>query len=147
MTRHSLQPCTCLQYSADGNPYPIVSIDASNKPGGDDGCTIAGHIITMMDGPLVGKGYKHKHNGLSSEQNKNMAITGALRVVVWTRQIFNEIGLNELTDKPWSVYADNVQAKRICKEEFVSAGNQHIYMPYHNNREVVKLGHVIIKWA
>ena len=33
------------------------------------------------------------------------------------------------------------------KEEFESADNQHIYMPYHYNREVVKLGHVIIKWV
>jgi hypothetical protein len=144
MEQHSNQG---IKYSADGNPYPIISVDASNKPDGDDGCAIAGHIITMMDGPLVGKSYKHKHNGLSSEQNEYMAITGALRVVVWMRQLFNEIGLSELTAKPWSVYADNVQANRICKEEFVSAGNQHIYMPYHYNREVVKLGHVIIKWV
>ena len=100
-----------------------------------------------MNGPLVAKSYKHKHNGLSSEQNEHMAITGALRVIVWMRQLFNETGLSELTEKPWSVYADNVQANRICKEEFVSAGNQHIYMPYHYNREVVKLGHVIIKWV
>ena len=144
MEQHSNQG---IKYSADGNPYPIVSVDASNKPDGDDGCAIDGHVITMMDGPIVGKSYKHKHNGLSSEQNEYMAITGALRVVVWMRQLFNEIGLNDLTSKPWSVFADNVQANRICKEEFVSAGNQHIHMLYHYNREVVILGHVIIKWV
>jgi hypothetical protein len=71
-----------IKYSADGNPYPIVSVDASNKPDGDDGCAIGGHVITMMGGPQVGKSYKHKHNGLSSEQNEYMAITGALRLVV-----------------------------------------------------------------
>ena len=76
-----------------------------------------------------------------------MAITGALRVVVWMRQLFDEIGLNEFTNKPWSVFADNFQANHICKEEFVSTGNQDIYMPYHYNREVVNLGHVIIKWV
>ena len=76
-----------------------------------------------------------------------MAITGALRVVVWIRQLFDEIGLNEFTNKPWSVFADNFQANHICKEEFVSTGNQDIYMPYHYNREVVNLGHVIIKWV
>jgi hypothetical protein len=52
MEQHSNQG---IKYSADGNPYPTVSVDASNKPDGDDGCAIARHIITMMDGPLVGK--------------------------------------------------------------------------------------------
>ena len=137
MEQHSSQG---IKYPAGGNTYPIVPMDASNKPDGDDGCT-------MMNGPIVGKSYKHKHNGLSSEQSEYMAITGALRVVVWMRQLFDEIGLNELTNKPCSVFADNVQANRICKEEFVSAGNQHIYMPYHYNEEVVNLGHVIIKWV
>ena len=136
-----------IKYSADGNAYLIVSVDASNKSDGDDGCAIAGHVISMMNAPIVGKSYKHKHNGLSSEQNEYVAITGALRVVVWMRQLFDEIGLNEFTNKLWSVFADNVQANRICKEEFVSTGNQHIYMAYHYNREVVNLGHVIIKWV
>jgi hypothetical protein len=72
MEQHSNQG---IKDSADGNPYPIVSVDASNKPDGDDGCAIAGHVITMMGGPIVGKSYKHKHNGLSSEQNES---TGGL---------------------------------------------------------------------
>ena len=43
--------------------YPIVSVHASNEPDGDDGCAIVGHVITMMNGPIDGKSYKHKHNG------------------------------------------------------------------------------------
>jgi hypothetical protein len=67
MEQHSNQG---IKYSPDGTPYPIVSVDASNKLDGDNGCAIAGHVITMMDGLIVGKGYNHKHSGLSSEQNE-----------------------------------------------------------------------------
>ena len=79
LEQHSNQS---IKYSADGSPHPIVSVDASNKPDGDDGCAIVGHVIAMMDGPIVGKSYNHKHNGLSSEQGGYMVITGAPRVVV-----------------------------------------------------------------
>ena len=48
-----------------------------------------------------------------------MVITGALRVIVWMRQLVDEIGLNEFTNKPWSVFADNVQVNRICNEQCV----------------------------
>jgi hypothetical protein len=39
---------------------------------------------------------------------------------------------------------DNIQAHRLCKEHFVTTGNQHIYQPYHFNREAIEMGVVAI---
>ena len=41
---------------------------------------------------------------------------------------------------------DNTQANRLCKEHFVSTGNQYIYLPYHFNKEAVELGIVDVRW-
>jgi hypothetical protein len=44
------------------------------------------------------------------------------------------------------VLADNTQANRICREHFISPGNQYIHLSYHYNKEAVELGFVDIRW-
>ena len=41
---------------------------------------------------------------------------------------------------------DNVQANRLCKEHFISPGNQYIATQYHFNKEKVQSGDVDIFW-
>jgi hypothetical protein len=67
--------------------------------------------------------------------------------VVWLRQLLNEIGRQDMIAAPTVVYGDNIQANRLCKEHFVTTGNQHIYMPYHWNREVMEAGMAVVKWV
>ena len=76
-----------------------------------------------------------------------MGLKAALRFCVWMRQLLSEIGLSKLTQDPFVVYGDNIQANNLCKNHFVSTGNQHIFMPYHWNRRVVKEGHAVVKWV
>ena len=144
MEQHSNQG---IKFSADGNETPVLTSDASNKPDGDDGKAYGGFTNHWMNGPTTAKSFKLKHGGLSSEQQEYMALTTALRSVVWMRQLFNEIGLSNLTEQPWVVYGDNIQANRLCKEHFVSTGNQHTFQTYHYNQEVIQLGHATVKWV
>jgi hypothetical protein len=51
-----------------------------------------------------------------------------------------------MIDNATVVYGDNIQANRLCKEHFVTTGNQHIYQPYHWNRQCILEGHAIVKW-
>jgi hypothetical protein len=144
MEQHSNQG---IKFSADGNETPVLTSDASNKPDGDDGKAYGGFTNHWMNGPTTAKSFKLKHGGLSSEQQEYMALTTALRSVVWMRQLFNEIGLSNLTEQRWVVYGDNIQTNRLCKEHFVSTGNQHIFQTYHYNQEVIQLGHATVKWV
>ena len=77
----------------------------------------------------MSKSSKLKHCGLSSEHNEYMGLTACLRAVVWLRQLLGEIGQQSMIEAPTVVYGDNIQANRLCKEHFVTTGNQHIYMP------------------
>ena len=59
----------------------------------------------------------------------------------------SEIDISKLVEQPFVVYGDNIQANRLCKDHFVSTGNQHIFMPYHWNRRAVSEGHAVVKWV
>ena len=63
------------------------------------------------------------------------------------RQLLDEIDCSAVIQEPFDVYGDNVQANNLCKNHFVSTGNQHIYMSYHWNRREVREGHATVKWV
>jgi hypothetical protein len=136
-----------IKFSASGNRIPVFMTDASNKPDPNDGLCHAGFTGHLANGPLTAKSFKLKHRGLSSEQNEYMGVTACLRAVVWLRQLLSEIGRDDMLQEPTVVYGDNIQANRLCKEHFVSTGNQHIFMPYHWNREVIDAKMAVIKWV
>ena len=126
---------------------PVLMSDASNKPDPADGLAQAEHTAHWANGPITAKSSKLKHEGLSSEHNEYMGLTEALRFCVWMRQLLSEIGLSKIMQKPFVVYGDNIQATNLCKNHFVSTGNQHISMPYHWNRRAVKEGRAVAKWV
>jgi site-specific DNA-cytosine methylase len=136
-----------ILFSANGNVYPVIMSDASNKPDPFSGLAHAGHTAHWANGPVSCKSSLLKHEGLSSEHNEYMGLTAALRFAVWMRQLLGEIGCGKVIKEPFSVYGDNIQANNLCKNHFVSTGNQHIFMPYHWNRRAVKEGHAIVKWV
>ena len=70
-----------------------------------------------------------------------------MRAVVWLRQLLGEIGRADMIQEPTIVYGDNIQANRLCKEHFITSGNQHIFMPYHWNREVIDAKMAVVHWV
>ena len=120
-----------IKFSSHGNPLPIAYSDASNKPDPIDGLCQYGNVIMWQGGPIMWSSKKLCHVGLSAYHNEYMALRHALGSVVWLRQFFNEIGLTSLTDQPTLVYGDNEAANKLTRDDFVSTGNQYIYLPYH----------------
>jgi site-specific DNA-cytosine methylase len=137
-----------IQFSAEGNHLPVAISDASNKPDRSDGKCIGGFVILWMGGPVAYNSKRLGHVGLSSEHNEYMALTSAIKRIVWLRQLLAEIATcQHLVSKPTLVFGDNLQANRICKEHFVSPGNQYIALSYHYNREQMGAGTVAVKWV
>ena len=136
-----------IRFSLEGNHLPIAHSDASNKADPADGLAQAGFVISWFGGPVSTQSKKLKHVGLSSEHNEYMGITSAAKKIVWLRQLLFELGTNpEIIGQPTVVLADNAQANRICREHFISPGNQYIHLSYHYNKEAVELGFVDIRW-
>ena len=136
-----------IKFNAKGNPYPISYSDASNKPDPIDGLSQYGNCIMWMGGPVTWTSKKLAHVGLSAYHNEYMALRHALSSVVWLRQLFNDIGLVDIVSEPTIMYGDNEAANKLTRQDFVSSGNQYIYLPYHYLKECVRMGMVDVRWV
>ena len=90
--------------------------------------------------PIASCSKKLAHVGLSAMQNEYMALRFAASTVVWFSNLMKEIGCSHYVSKPIMIYGDNTVANMTAREDFVSSGNQHIYVPYHFVKEVHKKG-------
>ena len=142
-----LNKYTGIKFSLSGNHEPMGLSDASNKPDPADGLAQGGFAIMWMGGPISTQSKKLKHVGLSSEHNEYMELTFAAKRVVWLRQLLEELGVcHEALAVPTLLLGDNIQANRLCREHFISTGNQYVYLSYHFIKETVELGMVDVKW-
>ena len=113
----------------------MVQFDASNKPIPESGLAQGDFVIHWMNAPISTFSKRMPHVGNSSEHNEYMALTAATKSTIWLRQFLQEAELGEYVREPTVLYGDNVQANRLCREHFVTTGNQYIYLPYHFARE------------
>ena len=134
-----------IRFNKDGNHDIVAFSDASEKALLCNGKAMAGYVIMWMDGPLITSSYRLKHVGLSSEQNEYMAITAAVKKLVWLTQLLEEIGV--YCKLPIEMYGDNVQANRLCTENIITPGNQYIAQYYHFNKEKVSEGLMTVIWV
>ena len=134
-----------IRFNKNGNIQPMVFADASDKALLSNGKRQAGHAIMWMDGPLITCSHRLLHVGLCISHNEYMAICAAARKLVWLIQLLEEIEVVIIL--PIEVFGDNVQANRLCSENFVSPGNQYIAHQYHFNKEKVDEGMMILIWV
>jgi hypothetical protein len=135
-----------LLFTSGVNTRPLGMVDASNKPDPVDGKCQFGYVIMWMGAPVMDYSKKLRHIGLSSEHNEYMAMHFAHQGLVWFRQLLQELGLDELLDRPTVMMADNKPANTLSQEDIVSMGNQYIYLPYHYNKEVQEEGFSKVMW-
>ena len=119
--------------------------DASNKPDLKDSRRAYGFVIMFMGGPIIAQARKLNHCSSATAANEYMALGMTTRSVIWLRQLFKEIGLDDCVKEPTIIYADNSTANQWCNEEQVTQGNQWILQEYHYVREMGPTGEKMIK--
>ena len=121
-----------IKFTSAGNETPIAFSDASNKADPVDGCCQAGHCVMWQGGPITVQSKKLRHCSPrgSASHNEYMALSECNQQVVRIRQLLGELHMDDVIEKPTVVYGDNKQANNLCKEDFISTGNQYIYQSY-----------------
>ena len=135
-----------LMFNSSALKEPVAFSDSSNDSDPETGHSQYGYCIMMSGGPIIYQRKKLKHvspNG-SASHCEYMALCHCNQSVVWLRQLLQELGCDELVEKPTKVYGDNRQANNLCKEDIITLGNQYIYLPYHYNKEVTENGWVVV---
>ena len=95
----------------------------------------------IRGGPVIYVSKKLNHVGLNAFHNEYMAMCETGKHVVWLRQLLGELCMRHMISEPTLVYGDNYSALNLSVEDFVSTGNQYVYLPYHFNKELGKLGY------
>ena len=100
-----------------------------------------------QDSCSLGSSKRLAHVGHSSSHNEYMAPTTAIKRTVWLRQHISKLSVcREVLDQPTLALGDNIQSNRLCRDAFITLGNQYIAISYHYNKEQVNLGTVSVKW-
>ena len=136
-----------LCFRTDGNDCPIGYSDASNKDDPFDGLCQAGYCIMYKGAPIIYQSKKLKHCSPSGAAShvEYMALGECAKAVVWLRQILAEIHMDDILYEPTVIFGDNEAANSLTKEDFVSTGNQYIYMAYHWIKELTQFGYVDVQ--
>jgi len=131
-----------IKFSSDLNNVPIGFSDASNQSDPHDGLCQAGFCIMFKGGPVVYQSKKLKHCSPSGAAShvEYMALGDCGKAVIWLRQLLAEVHMDDLIMEPTIIFGDNDTANKLVKEDFISTGNQYIYLPYHFIKEIDALG-------
>ena len=136
-----------LKFTRNVCTLPLGLVDASNKPDPKDGKCQYGWVFMWMGAAVMDSSKKLRHIGLSSEHNEYMAMHFAHQALVWMRQLFQEMGLEDLLSRPTVMLADNKAANQLSREDIVTCGNQYLYLPYHYNKEVQEEGYSNVQFV
>ena len=131
-----------IRYSSDGNRQVLACYDSSFKPDPQDSKCQYGYCIYFMNAPIAWCSRKHDHIALSSSHAEYMALAHTARTVVWIRNLFKEMGLEEFVDGPTVCLGDNINANMLAKEGKVSTQNRHILLAYHYAKEAYETGEI-----
>jgi hypothetical protein len=136
-----------IVFSQQGNDEAITFSDASNKADEIDGKCMYGHVLMFKGGPIGGVSKKLVHIGNSAFHNEYMALRYAANITMWFRQLMSEIGCTQYIRQPTLMYVDNKAANLLCNKDFISTGNQYIFLAYFWIKELVKLGHIRTRYV
>jgi hypothetical protein len=136
-----------IRFTTKGNSAPIVLSDASNKPDLNDGLCQYGYVAMFKGGPIGSLSKKLPHIGLSAFMNEYMALRFAASLTMWCRNVLNDIGCTNYVRNPTKLYGDNTAANTLTKKDFVSTGNQHLVLPYHWIKELVKDKYISVHYV
>ena len=75
-----------------------------------------------------------------------MAMYYAHQHLIWIRQLLEEMGLGYLLGEPTVMFADNVAANTLSKEDVVTHGNQYVALSFHYNKQVQEEGYSTVQY-
>jgi ribonuclease HI len=118
--------------------------DASYLNDSDDSKSQSGYVFVMNGGAVSWKSSKQDTVTSSSTEAEYIAASEAVKEAVWIRNFLIALGVVQGASNPLDVYCDNNGAIAQAKEPRQHQKNKHIRMRYHQIREFVEDGSVMI---
>jgi hypothetical protein len=114
-------------------------IDFSWDENSNDSRSIHEHLLFMKDESIEWKSSKQISMTLSSIEIEYMSQTSAIINVMWTRELLNEMSIDEtMSDKNSTIiYANNQEIIKLANNSIFQKRTKHIVVKYHYTRNLI----------
>ena len=114
---------------------------AGNK---EDRKSISGFLATINGAAISWSSKKQTSVATSSTEAEYMALSGAVKEIIWIQRMFKELGRTLEDEK--IIYEDNQGAIALAKNPEQHARTKHIDIQYHFIRECIENGYIELKY-
>ena len=141
--RFTKSKCIILKATGDVTAY----VDASHAVHSKDGRSHTGAFVTLGEGPVFVRSTKQKLTTKSSTEAELVALSDALPMVLWIRELLIEVKYIE-RNKAITVMEDNQSAIALVRRGSPSGeSTRHINIRYFFITDRVQSGEIIIKYC
>lgn len=133
-----------LLYPAEEELRMEVYCDASFA-GGMNGCkSRTGYVVLINGAPVAWRSSLQPLIAHSTAESEYIALSDAARDAVYIKRLIEAMG--GTLSGPIIMYEDNQTAMTMARE-VTTKRSKHVDIKYHHIRELVELGHIIIKYC
>jgi hypothetical protein len=113
---------------------------------GEDRKSISGYIFLLAGAAICWQSRKQSTVALSSTEAEYIALTQAVKELVWITRLFDDLGITDVVNRN-IIYEDNQGAIALAKNPEYHARTKHIDIQYHFIRECVEKGKVTLEYC
>jgi hypothetical protein len=133
----------CIVLKANGEDV-VAYVDASHAVHSKDGRSHTGVYVTLGAGPIYVRSTKQKLTTKSSTEAELVALSDALPMLLWIREVLIEVGYMR-EDQAMKIMEDNKSTIALVKRGSPSSeSTRHINIRFFFISDRVKAGHVAI---
>ena len=125
-----------------GHTRMAVYVDSDWAGSTDDRRSTSGYVIYLMGQIISWRAIKQKCIALSSMEAEYIALSEAMKEVVWMQRIIKECSQFGLTMGTPIVYCDSKAALTYAKNDIENQRNRHIDLRYHYVKDLVQRGEI-----
>jgi transposase InsO family protein len=118
--------------------------DASWGSEPQDRKSTSGYIFTLAGGPITWYSKKQSCIALSSTAAEYIALSKAVEEAIYLRTLLSELQWDQ--ESATDIYQDNNGSRFMATNEANTKTSKHIEIRYHYSRDMVKKGHVNIRY-
>lgn len=125
-----------LIYQVNGNPNMHAFSDADWGSEVDDRRSCSGYVLKMSNAAISWASKRQSIVALSSTEAEYIALSSAVREVIWMRQLAQEV--DEKFNGPTIINCDNQSSIRLAESEAYRPRTKHIDIRHHHTREKIE---------
>jgi len=105
----------------------------------------SGYVFLLHGGPIAWSSKLQRITALSSSEAEYMAISEALKEILWLRSLVESFGLKQM--KPTKLRVDNQAAIAMSKNPEFHKRTKHIGVRFHRIRQEQEVGNVDVTYV